>query len=206
MGYVDGIYHSIKLIEASQEERLEIKRLEQMISNKEVKEQSLINELEEKGNLLEQLMREIDRMDDKVESLTKEIESSNQINKTLRMNLSDKDQKIEAMTSEVIDRNSQLKILINKMSGRYSKTETPTTGRKGQADIWMGEHSEQQPDAKALMGQANSKADNLTKELELRDKWIQLLRIKLKTTAHQREDFDEELKKVKSSFLYRLIK
>jgi len=56
------------------------------------------------------------------------------------------------------------------------------------------------------VGRMDDRVKSLTKEMELRDKWIKLLREKLKTTANQREDFGKELKKVKSSFLYRLIK
>ena len=92
------------------------------------------------------------------------------------------------------------------MNGRASKADTFATDRKGQADIWTGGASDRQSEALSLIVQANLKADTLNKELDLRDKWIQLLRAKLKATANQKEDFSKELKKVKSSFLYRLIK
>jgi len=194
-GYVDGINHSIKLIEKQQGNRLEIKRLEKIISKNETRENTLARELEERIDLLEQFIREIEKMDGKVESLTKEIELNNQKMEALKMELTERDLNIEALTNEATDRNNQLKALTEEMKGKSSNAETLATDRKGQADIWMGEASDAKPNEIAL-----------TKELELRDKWIKLLRAKLKTTANQREDFGKELKKVKSSFLYRLIK
>jgi ubiquitin len=205
-GYVDGINHSIKLIEDSRGEKLKVKRLEKTISRNEIREKVLMTELEDKVDLLEQLMIEVDRTDDKTKFLTREIESNNQRMEILKRELTDKNLKIEALTNEIADRGNQLESLIEKMNGKISKTEALSTDRKGQPDIWMGGASGKQSEAKALMSQANSKTDTLIKELELRDKWIQLLRVKLKATANQRKDFDKELKKVKSSFLYRLIK
>lgn len=205
-GYVDGINHSIQLIESTQGGRLKIKRLERIISKNEIREQSLMKELEEKVSLLEHLMKEIDHMDKKVGSLMSESESNNQEMEALKAELAERKLKIETMTSEAADHKSQLKILTEKITGRISETDALTTDRKSQADIWIGEPSTSQSESRALLGQASAKTDILTKELELRDKWINLLRVKLKTTADQREDFSKELNKVKSSFLYRLIK
>ena len=211
-GYVDGITHSIKLIEKTQGSVLEIKRLEKIISNMDSREKILMKELEEKVDLLEQLVIEIDKMENKIRSQEKEADSNNQMMKNLQRELADKNQKIEVLLTEASSRNNKLKILTEEMNRKGSKTEAlnkEDIDRKNQTDIWAGKIEAKKFKLETLAKElGNKKSDNevLAKELELRDKWILLLREKLKTTASQKEDFNKELEKLKSSFLYRLIK
>jgi hypothetical protein len=209
IGYIDGITLSAKLIETLRRSKPEIIKLEKIISKHAARDKQLINELKEKADLLEQLINEIDRMEDHEKSLSRKIEISQQEIANLRNELADKNIRIDTLTNEITAKSNRPASRTNVVEGKISKVSSFDSNRENQAGVWSGNADTKKIKLETLakeLGRKKSKEELFTQELEFRDKWIHLLRDKLKATASQNNHYRQELKKVQSSFLHRFIK
>ncbi len=184
---------------------LEVARLEESVQARTV-------ELEENNQKTQALKNEITDRNLKIEALMGETADRQVREEALSNEIGEKNIRIENLLIDAEKKNSQIKSLVNTIKKKNNQARTMLSDaddRKSQLDLWKGEATERQVRMEALMvevGKKESQTETLSKELELRDKWIKLLREKFKTTTHQNEDYSQELEKIKSSFLYRLIK
>lgn len=191
---------------------LKIEALMGEAADRKTREEALVNEIGEKNIRIENLLIDAGEKGSQIENLLIDAGEKNSQIESLLNTISDKDHQARTLIGENEDRGSKIKTLVDTIKKKNSQAKTMLSEaheRRNQLDQWRGEASENKVKVEALMvevGEKDSQAEALARELELRDKWIKLLREKFKTTAHQNEDYSQELEKIKSSFLYRLIK
>jgi hypothetical protein len=178
------------------------------IKSTEALQQELIN----KNIRIESLLKDSADHKARIEALTDAVELKNIKIEALLIDAGEKDSRLKSMEKEIEKRSSHARDLINANEEKNSKIETlldEAADRKTQMEIWMGEATDKKQKVNTLMAEMEEKASKskaLARELELRDKWLKLLRDKFKTTTDQNQEISHELEKIKSSFLYRLIK
>lgn len=211
-GYVDWLANSKELLVESQAQNLEIDRLKNIVVTKERNEKILTKELEEKVGLLEQLMIEASNFDKRAEALSKEREENHQKTITLKQEATDSKIRIDTLQTEIKNNHLTIESLSNASKDKTSQIDflRKEIKEKGsQITTLINESAENKLKIKSLEVETenkDSKIEVLSRELQLREKWIQLLREKYRTTTNQNTDFSHELEKIKTSFLYRLIK
>ena len=177
---------------------LKIEALMGEAADRKAREEALANEIGEKNIRIENLLIDAEKKNSQVESLLNAISQKDHQARALIGKNEEQGSQIATLVDALKERNSQAKAMLNEVHER-----------RNQLDQWRGEASESKVKVEALMVEVEKKesqAEALARELELRDKWIKLLREKFKTTTNQNEDYSQELEKIKSSFLYRLIK
>ncbi|MDH5763317.1 MAG: hypothetical protein OEZ51_10065 [Nitrospinota bacterium] len=174
--------------------------------------EALQQELIKRNIRIESLLKDSANYKARIETLTNAVELKNIKIESLLIATREKDLSLDTLEQEIQKRDSRTRHLVNENEEKNSKIETlldEMEDRKTQMEVWMGEATDKKHKVNTLMAQMEektSKSKALARELELRDKWLKLLRDKFKTTADHNQEISMELEKLKSSFLYRLFK
>ena len=182
--YVDWLTNSKELLAESETQKLEIKNLKNIIAIKEQSEKALMRKLEEKAGLLDQLTTEVSNLNKKANALSKERKEMHQELIELKLEVTDGEIRVKTLQTEIQNNHLTIESISNSSEDKSSQIDF----------------------LKKEIEQKNSQIDTLSGELRLREKWIYLIREKYRSTANQNADFSHELKKIKSSLLYRFIK
>lgn len=200
------------LKEEATDRKIKIENLMSEAAEREARIEALAGKIEEKGLRIETLMSEAAERVARIEALTGKIGEKDLRIETLLIEVENKNLQIKSLMQEIEEKNSEARDLISRVEDQDSQIESfwkAATGRKNRPDIWSGPVDDKKARMEALIDEMEArtlKEEALGRELELRDKWIQLLRGKIRDTASQKETYSRELKKIKSSLLYRWIK
>jgi len=182
--YVDWLTKSKKLLAETETQKLEIYGLKDIINIKEQNEKAATRKLEEKAGLLDQLTAEVSKLNTKANTLSNELEETHQELMELKQEVTNSNNRIKTLQTELQNNHLTIESLSNSSEVKTSQIDF----------------------LKKEIEQKNSQIDALSGVLRVREKWVQLLRDKYRTTETHNTDISHELKKIKSTLLYRLFK